>query len=258
MKILISWIQKVLGAVGLVLLRTNTHESLVQKAADSRKWAILRHSKSFANVSEFLEFSEKSESQLDQELVAASIAGFRKEGFFVEFGATNGVSLSNSLSLERDLNWTGILAEPGHEWQDELRRNRKCAISNKAVWSESGKTLSFLENAELSTLVEFKNSDQHARRGKTYDVETISLLDLLREFDAPRHIDFLSVDTEGSELEVLSAFDFSQYSFGFICVEHNFTPSRQTIQKLLESKGYAQILSELSEWDDWFVPSPGL
>jgi hypothetical protein len=79
-------------------------------------------------------------------------------------------------------------------------------------------------------------------------------MDLLKQHNAPTHIDFLSIDTEGSELEILSTFDFSQYTFGGICIEHNFTSNRSKIKRLLDSKGYLQVYPELSEYDDWFVP----
>jgi hypothetical protein len=84
-------------------------------------------------------------------------------------------------------------------------------------------------------------------------VETISLLDLLIQHNAPKHVDFLSVDTEGSEFEILNAFDFSQYTFGAICVEHNYLANRPHVKALLEANGYRQVYSELSDFDDWFL-----
>jgi hypothetical protein len=85
-------------------------------------------------------------------------------------------------------------------------------------------------------------------------VETTSLLDLLKHHNAPKHIEFLSVDTEGSEFEILNAFDFSQYTFGAICVEHNYLENRPKVKQLLLANGYRQVYPELSDFDDWFVP----
>jgi hypothetical protein len=81
----------------------------------------------------------------------------------------------------------------------------------------------------------------------------VSLLDLLKFHNAPRYIDFLSVDTEGSEFEILNAFDFREYRFGAITVEHNYAPQRKEVIALLTSNGYRQVHSELSDFDDWFV-----
>ena len=68
---------------------------------------------------------------------------------------------------------------------------------------------------------------------------TITLNDLLEQSNAPLYIDYLSLDTEGSELEILKSVDFSRYKFGIIDVEHNFVePRRSQIRNLLESNGY--------------------
>ena len=200
------------------------------------------------------------QSQLGQDVFALSLLGPHQRGFFVEFGATNGVALSNSFLLETEFHWSGILCEPAMGWKSHLVKNRTAAIDTRCVFSESGLSLSFSETSipELSTIDGFGESDESKvsrRSRKTYEVETVSLLDLLREHNAPNHIDFLSVDTEGSEFEILNAFDFSKYSFGAICVEHNYTATRAKVRDLLLSKGYRQVYSELSDFDDWFVLS---
>ena len=84
-------------------------------------------------------------------------------------------------------------------------------------------------------------------------VETISLLDMLDKFDAPRHIDYLSIDTEGSEYEILRDFDFDKYKFSVITCEHNQTETRDRIYDLLTGKGYVRKMEDLSQQDDWYV-----
>ena len=84
-------------------------------------------------------------------------------------------------------------------------------------------------------------------------VQTISLNDLLDEFDAPDEIDYMSVDTEGSELEILSAFDFSKRQVKLFTIEHNFTPLRAEIYNLMTSKGYVRRFPEYTRFDDWYV-----
>jgi hypothetical protein len=93
------------------------------------------------------------------------------------------------------------------------------------------------------------------KKSASYEVETVTLGDLLLSHNAPKYIDFLSIDTEGSEFEILKTFDFSEYSFGLICVEHNFTKNRERISDLLTSNGYLQVLVEFSAFDDWYVQS---
>ena len=86
-----------------------------------------------------------------------------------------------------------------------------------------------------------------------YGVPTISLGDLLAEHNAPDQIDYLSVDTEGSEFYILSALDFSKYQFKVITVEHNYTDTREKVYELLTKNGYIRILEGFSQWDDWYV-----
>ncbi len=201
-----------------------------------------------------------SKSQILQDLFALHSVGFKPNGFFVEFGATNGITLSNTHILEAKFGWNGILAEPARCWTAALRVNRNCTIDTRCVWTATGETLQFLEaaDAELSTAGTFANRvDGHAKTRTTneqYDVETISLVDLLRAHNAPRQIDYLSVDTEGSEYLILSHFDFDAFDIKVITVEHNYVESdRAQIHLLLTSKGYVRAFETFSQWDDWYV-----
>jgi FkbM family methyltransferase len=195
---------------------------------------------------------------LGQDLLGLSISGLDKPGFFVEFGAANGVALSNSHILEKHFGWTGVLCEPSTSWHEELKQNRSCIIDTRCVYSVSGEKISFSENylVELSAITSYAEPNASRilkRTTSSYEVETISLLDLLNQNKAPRFIDFLSIDTEGSEYEILKNFDFRSYRFGAICVEHNFADTREKINKLLRASGYVQVHPDLSDFDDWYV-----
>lgn len=199
-----------------------------------------------------------SKAQLRQDIFVMNELKYKRDGYFVEFGATNGVDLSNTYMMEKNFGWNGILAEPAKVWQDDLIANRSCHIDFSCVWSKSGEKLEFTEpeSAELSTISTFSNGDEHAKSrsdGKKYEVVTITLLELLQKYNAPKVIDYLSIDTEGSEYDILDAFDFDAYQFRTITCEHNDTPMRQKIYDLLTSKGYKRKLTELSYFDDWYV-----
>jgi len=212
--------------------------------------------------SEILTILRDSKSQLGQDVFALFESGFKKNGFFVEFGATNGVDLSNSYLLEKDFGWTGILAEPATKWHTDLKNNRNCHIETDCVWRESNQVLTFSEadDGAFSTIDLYNSADSRKRNrehGKAYKVSTISLADLLGKYNAPKTIDFLSIDTEGSEYEILRNFDFNKYQFRVIACEHNFAPQREKIFALLTEKGYVRKFEGRSRFDDWYV-KPGV
>ena len=112
--------------------------------------------------------------------------------------------------------------------------------------------------AAHSTIDSFSDVDLHAASrsdGLRYEVETVSLNDLLAFWNAPRRIDYLSIDTEGSELDILQHFDFAAYDVRLITVEHNHTAQRPLIHDLLTAKGFRRKFESLSNVDDWYVRS---
>lgn len=85
-------------------------------------------------------------------------------------------------------------------------------------------------------------------------VQSIALPDLLNEFSSPKTIDYLSIDTEGSEYEILSAMDFQDTQVKLITVEHaGDQEKRNKIFKLLSKNGYRRWHPEFTKWDDWYV-----
>lgn len=190
--------------------------------------------------------------QLLQDLWAGFELGAKTGGYFVEFGATNGMTFSNSILLERHFDWDGILAEPNPGFHPKLFSARGCAISTKCVHSVSGLQVEFLcaTRPMMSRMAGADDADLELE-GRV-KVETISLNDLLDAHDAPKVVDFLSVDTEGSELDVLGAFDFAPRHVNLIAVEHNFGPNRAAIHDLLTGQGFVRRAMGLSRFDDWY------
>ena len=244
------------------LVRKSAYEKLEYNANKFRIYELLSliDEKYFVDCFKNLRFSK---SQLGQDLFVLSELGFKENGFFVEFGATNGVDLSNTHILEKKFNWDGVLAEPAHIWHSALKKNRSTAIETDCVWHSTGKRILFNEvnnsihDGELSTIDRFTNMDGHAKSRNSasnkYEVETIFLEDMLEKHNAPKEIDYLSIDTEGSEFEILNSFNFDKYKIKVITCEHNFTPIRQQIYSLLSKKGYERKYSDFSMFDDWYV-----
>ena len=247
-KILGLQIMKI-GSLDVIL----SHERL--RAKDELAFILKMPQKS---LEQLLQYFGASKAQLWQDLFVLSELEFKRNGFFVEFGAANGIDLSNTYLLEKDFKWTGILAEPAKYWHSELKKNRSAFIEDKCVWIDSTSTLTFNETStpELSTIASFSSGDMHRQSresGREYRVETISLNDLLIKYNAPHYIDYLSIDTEGSEFSILNSLDFEKFSFKVITCEHAYTKERENIKSLLESHGYVRKYQELSAFDDWYV-----
>lgn len=262
MKFVKRLIYSVLSKFGYVVLKTPEVARLGDDSFPKAYLDLLAQSPSTSaiKVSEAQEIISHAKSQIGQDILALCVNGLKRDGFFVEFGATDGVELSNTFVLEKEFGWTGILSEPGNIWHKDLVKNRNCFIDTRCVWSQSDELIDFAQasTAWLSTVVDFQDSDLHAdarANSLVYQVKTVSLRDLLRTYNAPLEIDFLSIDTEGSEYSILRGFDFGEYRFNLICVEHNYTSSRDKLFDLLGRNGYKRVYTELSKFDDWYVRS---
>jgi FkbM family methyltransferase len=198
-----------------------------------------------------------SNGQLFQDVLAYFVSP-KTHGFFVEFGATDGRFLSNTYFLEKQHFWKGILAEPARTWAEKLKINRDASsLDFRCVWRTSGEKIEFVEDTspEISGVSATLDKKRMSSNSSSYLVDTVSLSDLLAEHHAPKYIDYISIDTEGSEFEILEHFDFSRYQFGLITVEHNYEiEKRGKLLSLLSSKHYKRIFQNISAEDDWYIP----
>lgn len=197
-------------------------------------------------------------SQLGQDLwVLDRQADRQRPGFFVEFGATDGVRLSNTYLLEKAYGWRGICLEPNPKFFEQLQRNRTCTVGPDCIGGQTGQVVEFLLAEEYGCMAQHAQEDNHAAKRAAYgadprnriQLQTVSLHDALTRYGAPRRIDYLSVDTEGSEYEILSAFPFDRWDVRLITVEHNHGASRERLRGLLEAQGYRR--TEM-QWDDFY------
>ena len=122
----------------------------------------IKNKKKLDNTNKYLKYFC---SQFGQDLFVLNELNFKKNGFFVEFGATNGINSSNTYLLEKKFNWTGILAEPARIFHNELIKNRKCYIETNLVWKNSNSKLLFHEDSAggLSTIKKFIDQDAQKR-----------------------------------------------------------------------------------------------
>lgn len=237
-------------------LRRMLFNSIRLNRVETERFRSLKECRFLAYV--FLNRHE-SRSQLLQDLWICYELSEKRGGFFIEFGATNGVVNSNTWLLEKKFGWDGILIEPNPLWHPMLEANRDVTIDRRCVSSKTGETVSFLttdaSDPELSSIAEFAGGDHFAEvraKGTEIRVETVSLNDLLLQHNAPVEIDYLSIDTEGSEYDILSNFDFSRHVIDLISVEQNKNTETK-IEVLLAKHGYERVFKEFSQWDGWYA-----
>ena len=212
------------------------------------------------NPIKLFKYIPDSESQIFQDLFVLNELKFKRNGYFIEIGAANGKNLSNTYMFEKYFAWQGLVVEPARIWKEQLRANRQCKISYDCVASESNLTVEFYETEkpEFSRIKLDKNYiDGHEylrkKNKKVYKVNTISIDDLFVKYDIPVDIDYLSVDTEGSEFDILSMLNFEKYNISIITVEHNFTVNREKIFELLTKNNFNRVQIEYSQFDDWYI-----
>ena len=191
-----------------------------------------------------------------QDLWVLQTLGELRGGFFVEFGAQDGVACSNTLLLEREYDWRGIVAEPDPRCHDALRGNRpRSVVDTRCVHVESGKSVEFIlaNPSPLSVIAGYESPDIHPELRDASDrtvIETVSLADLLDAYNAPPVIDYLSIDTEGSEYDILAAFPFDRT---VRCITVEYAEHREPIHNLLGRRGFRCVLPEVSDYESWFI-----
>ncbi len=173
-------------------------------------------------------------------------------GVFVDVGAHDGISISNSYFFEQSLNWNGICIEPIPSVYKKLQENRKCICLETSVGNESG-TVSFTVNtgytemlSGITKLYSLEHLQRIALENSQYNgdkseiqVGIKKLSEILDSYNIPI-IDYLSIDTEGAELDVIKGIDFDKVHINIICFEANYrgSPEHLETRALLECNGF--------------------
>ena len=209
----------------------------------------------------------KNFSQNNQDLFVLYFTHYAgKKGFYVEIGAGDGVKISNTYLLEK-ADWQGIIVDPIN-YSSENIKLRKCIKDKRAIYSKSGLKLKFLavepvpesslQGENFSGILEHIGDYSKTLPNKIIDVETVSLNDLLEQYNAPNKIDYISIDTEGAEFEIINNFDFNKYDVEIFTIEHNHASFRKDVIKLLNDKKYFRLPNVTQggfvvPYEDWFI-----
>ena len=190
-------------------------------------------------------WNEKFFSQAGQDKVIKNhFFPNKKNGFFLEIGAYDGIEGSNCFHFEKFLNWNGIAFEPSKVQYEKLKNNRNCKILNKAI-SNSIVEVDFVEVIEgLTQMSGIKNENYTAEniikkngQSKT-EISKIITTTFDQEVSSDQEIDYLSIDIEGGELSVLETIDFEKYTIKVVSVENNL-PDKFNFNSFFISKNFS-------------------
>lgn len=178
----------------------------------------------------------------------------QKNGIFVDIGAHDGKTISNTYFFEKELNWTGVCVEPILERYVDLVKNRNCICMNCCVYNKHS-IVPFAQSigyTEMLSGIQETYDPRHLTRlkneqsffGGTTNIlnkvsYTLSEILTLNHID---HVDYLSIDTEGSELQILQGIDFEKFKIKVIDVENNYPDVFEPINTLLISKNYKKLV----------------
>lgn len=187
-------------------------------------------------------------AQHGEELFLWELCGFGAQGYFVEIGAYNGISLSNSYFFEQ-IGWKGLLVEAHPKLVIECEERRPLStVVHAALGEVDGGEVNFHKvrgNEGIDTL-SFVNSDaQHIdrirREGGTIEeigVPARTLTSVLDDQEC-NEIDWISIDVEGLELAVLRGMDFEKYRPKAILIEANSSSAERAISGYLKQHSFA-------------------
>lgn len=247
-------LHKLFSSIGLKILYKNNYQNLMDEFRFSKidLEILSKYSNDLNSLKEYLKLRKHSKSQLRQDIFALFILNFKKNGFFIEVGAADGLKCSNTYLMEKFLSWNGILIEPLESYNEDLKCNRNSIIDNSIIWSSDHvKKKIFVDKKDI-----LKSSIYNSSIGSSKNFtekQTLKFDTLLAKHNINHLIDYCSIDIEGAEVELLKGFNFKTH-INVISIEHNFNvKKREEIFKILTFNNFKRLAENISMYDDYYV-----
>lgn len=185
----------------------------------------------------------KSGSELHQDEIVLGLLNHKKNGFFVDLAAHHATFYSNTYQLEREgIEWRGICIEANPAYWRSLSY-RKCQVVGAAVGQNHMEEVKFAIGlpgwegiAKEGFDNDVNNKDPRRQGNKLHDYFTVAIGEVLHRFEAPRQIDYLSLDVEGAEAYIMSSFPFNEYQISILTIER----PKPELVSLLNKHNYTQ------------------
>ena len=164
-------------------------------------------------------------SSAQQDRAVLALLGAKRGGYFIDLTASDPVKDSNTLALERDYGWGGLCLEPRPYFQLRTNTTRRCRVA--AITNES--------QPEIGSAAEWQRALREGddRAGTS----AVTFSHLFRAFAVPRHIDYLSLNADGAEDDLMATFPFETHTVSIVSVQR---PSSQLMQ-LFRAQQYVYL-----------------
>lgn len=160
-----------------------------------------------------------------------TVFNYKKNGYFVNIGAWDGIDRDNTYLLEKILDWKGLCIEANKKIFQKLKNNRNCLCVNKCI-NDTNKKIHFNENGMLGGIC--ANDTDNDLLQNSILIDSYTLEHVFKENNVPNIIDVMSIDIEGAETKILRNFPFDKYKILSLIIERP-TPE---LNKLLFERGF--------------------
>jgi FkbM family methyltransferase len=201
-------------------------------------------------------------SQYAQDISVFALLGGKTGGFFIDLASNEPLAKSNTRALERDRGWKGLCIEANPRYWEALRSIRSCHLVTVAVADTNGE-VQFVDDDGFSGIVSEKTdhkempmyttksmNTRHKKLAANFTVKTVPFADILEATNAPRCIDYMSLDVEGAETLVMHSFPFANHTVAVMTIER----PKPDLTKMLRSHGYMFLCGGGAD-EVWVHPS---
>lgn len=193
-------------------------------------------------------------TQLNQDIFALLANRFRS-GFFLEIGANDGFTLSNTVYLEEQFGWNGLLIEANPQYLDSLKVRKSKSIIAAVVEKEGYYDFCSAGLYGGVTALLDKTHEKRTKDARSISVWGTTLEKILDDNGVPAAINFVSIDVEGAEVPIVEQMcKLRNYRFACGCIEYNARQADyQQIANLLKNSGYRIVWEGQTQHDLFFV-----
>lgn len=193
-----------------------------------------------------------------------NISNNKKNGIFLDIGANDGIYESNTATLEFDYGWSGVCVEANPYLIDQLKLSRpNSKVINCAAWRESGTLELEISHTNCNSIRgDLLSRIKHLTINQNYfqnhfdkDTEIIEVVSktiteiVTESLTSPYHIDYMSLDIEGAELEALQGINFSLINIDFMSIEHGNRQADHLNSIINYLQPFNYIVHRINQWD---------